>query len=99
MKHDGYEEADGQLKVRENKWVNLLLFSKFAYFNASKQKMMHLLRKNKARLVSEDNSQKWLMSFRILRQAALFMCLSTSPAMAWSNPYAASLTPVKLQAG
>jgi len=39
------------------------------------------------------------MSFRIVRQAAWLMCLSTSPAMAWPNPYAASLTPVTLQAG
>jgi hypothetical protein len=37
--------------------------------NASKQKPMHLSRKNKACLVSEDKSQNWLMSFRILRQA------------------------------
>jgi len=67
--------------------------------NASKQKLMHLSRKNNERLVSVDKSQNWLMSFRILRQAAQFMCLSTSPAIAWPNPYAASLTPVKLQAG
>jgi len=38
--------------------------------NASKQKRMHLSRKNKERLVSEDKSQNRLMSFRILRQAA-----------------------------
>jgi hypothetical protein len=69
------------------------------FLTTNKQKLIHLSYKNKAPLISEANGLKGLMSENILDKPPSSYALPTSPAMAWPNPYAASLTPVKFQVG